>query len=97
MVCYRFIHTLGYLVTDVLDKMIQIKKKPLRSTRKLYLYSGHDVTLVNVMRALDIISQTSNKPDFAAAVHFELHRNPLFDNDFEVKVNEMHGLHLKIQ
>lgn len=76
----------GYLVTDVLDKMIQLKKKQLRPARKLFIYSGHDVTLVNVMRALDIISQTSRKPDFASALHFELHHNPIFDNDSEVKV-----------
>ena len=76
----------GYLVTDVLDKMTQIKNKQLKPPRKLFLYSGHDVTLVNVMRALNIISQTSSKPDFASALHFELHRNPIFDNDSEVKV-----------
>lgn len=76
----------GYLVTDVLDKMIQLKKKQLRPARKLFIYSGHDVTLVNVMRALDIISQTSRKPDFASALHFELHHNPILDNDSEVKV-----------
>lgn len=80
------IYILGYLVTDVLDKMIQIRNNQLKSTRRLYIYSGHDVTLVNVMRALNIISQTSSKPEFASAIHFELHRNPAFDNDFEVKV-----------
>lgn len=62
-----------------------IEKEPLR---KLYLYSGHDVTLVNVMRALDIIAQTTKKPDYSSALHFELHRNPNIVNDFEVKVNE---------
>lgn len=76
----------GYLVTDVHDKMIQIKNKQLKPERKLFIYSGHDVTLVNVMRALDIISQTSKKPDFAAALHFEMHRNPSFDDDSEIKV-----------
>lgn len=78
----------GYLVTDVIDKMIQIKSNQLQPARRLYLYSGHDVTLVNVMRALNITSQTSNKPDFTSAMHFELHRNPTFDNDFEVRVSE---------
>lgn len=75
----------GYLVTDVLDKMIRIKKAQLDPARRLFIYSGHDVTLVNVMRALNISSQTSNKPDFASALHFELHHNPI-DNDSEVKV-----------
>lgn len=61
--------------------------------RKLYLYSGHDVTLVNVMRALDIIAQTTKKPDYSSALHFELHRNPNMANDFEVKVNKMLFFH----
>lgn len=75
----------GYLVTDVLDKMIRTKNNQLKPARKLFIYSGHDVTLVNVMRALNISSQTSNKPDFASALHFELHHNPI-DDDPEVKV-----------
>lgn len=38
------------------------------------------------MRALDIISQTSRKPDYTAALYFELHQNPTLDGDLEVKV-----------
>lgn len=72
-------------MTDVLDKMIRTKSNQLKTARKLFIYSGHDVTLVNVMRALNISSQTSNKPDFASALHFELHHNPI-DHDSEVKV-----------
>lgn len=66
--------------------MIQKKNNQLKPNRKLFIYSGHDVTLVNIMRALDIISQTTRKPDYAAALHFELHENPLLDGDLEVKV-----------
>ena len=66
--------------------MIQTKDDQLKPARRLFIYSGHDVTLVNVMRALDIISQTSNKPDFTSSLHFELHRNPTLDNNSEVKV-----------
>lgn len=55
-------------------------------SRKLYIYSGHDVTLVNVMRALNIIEQTSTKPDYSSALHFELHRNPNIETDLVVKV-----------
>lgn len=87
----------GFLVTDVLDKMIQTKNEQLKPARKLFIYSGHDVTLVNVMRALGIISQTSRKPDFASALHFELHRNPTFDNDSEVKVCVQRNLWLSMR
>lgn len=57
-----------------------------KSNRNLYIYSGHDVTLVNTMRALNISSQTSRKPDYGSALYFELHQNPDLANDLEVKV-----------
>lgn len=66
--------------------MIQKKNNKLKPDRRLYIYSGHDVTLVNVMRALDIIPQTTKKPDYASALYFELHQNPLLEDDLEVKV-----------
>lgn len=76
----------GYLVTDVIDKMMAKMKNQLKPNRKIFIYSGHDVTLVNVMRALNIIDQTTRKPDYTAALHFELHHNPHLENDLEVKV-----------
>lgn len=66
--------------------MLQKKAGELKPDRNLLIYSGHDVTLVNVMRALDIISQTARKPDFAATLTFELHENSSLDDDLEVKV-----------
>lgn len=54
--------------------------------RSIFLYSGHDVTLVNLMRALEIIDHTSGKPDFGAAIVFELHHSVTFEDDFEIKV-----------
>lgn len=61
--------------------------------RRLFIYSGHDVTLINTMRALDIVSQTSRKPDYGSALYFELHQNPNFDNDLEVKVYFIQLIH----
>lgn len=66
--------------------MLSRRNDQTKPSRKLYVYSGHDVTLVNVMRALDIIEQTSRKPDYSSALHFELHQNPNIADDFEVKV-----------
>lgn len=77
----------GYLVTDILDKMIQMRSNQSKPNRNLYIYSGHDVTLVNTIRALNISSQTSRKPDYGAALYFELHQNPDLANDLEIKVN----------
>lgn len=66
--------------------MVEKKAGQLKPDRNLFVYSGHDVTLVNVMRALNVISQTSRKPDFAATMTFELHSNAELENDLEVKV-----------
>lgn len=76
---------LGSLVTDIYTKMLQKKDGNLKPNRSLFIYSGHDVTLVNVMNAMNIIAQTSRKPDFCAALYFELHENPILE-DLEIKV-----------
>lgn len=57
-------------------------------SRNLYIYSGHDVTLVNVMRALNISAQTADKPDFGATIYFELHENQS-SGPLEVKVSQI--------
>lgn len=74
----------GSLITYILDNMLKMKNNQLH--RKIIILSGHDVTLVNTMRALDIIEQTTKKPDYTSTLHFELHQNPTLDNDLEVKV-----------
>lgn len=59
----------------------------LSPNRNVFIYSGHDVTLVNVMRALNISDQTSRKPDYAATLAFELHQGAVKErpNDFSLK------------
>lgn len=74
-------------MTDILDKMLLKQNNKLQPNRSLYIYSGHDVTLVNTMRALDIVAQTSRKPDYGSALYFELHQNPSLEKDMEVKVS----------
>lgn len=75
----------GPIVTEILDYMIKKVSNKLVPNRSIFLYSGHDVTLVNVMRALNIIEQTAIKPQYGATLALELHHNAYF-NDIEVKV-----------
>lgn len=75
----------GSFVTEVVDTMHKKREASLFPDRNIYIYSGHDVTLVNIMRAMEIIEQTSEKPDFGAALTFELHRQNEM-KDYEVKV-----------
>lgn len=56
---------------------------------KLYLYSAHDTTLVNVLRAMGFTEELF-KPDFAAALIFELVLSEdveEHDLELDVKVN----------
>lgn len=79
-------HSIGYLVTDILNKMTLKSNNQLKPNRRLFIYSGHDTTLINVLRALNITSQTTNKPDFASSLNFEMHHSRNIPDDFEVKV-----------
>lgn len=78
----------GAFLTEILKKMQNKRRKNLNPDRKIFLYSAHDVTLVNVMNSLGILDQTAKLPEYASALVFELHHSKSFaDGDFEVKVN----------
>lgn len=66
--------------------MLKKKNNLLSPDRSIYIYSGHDVTLINLMRALGIEHQTSQKPEYAATLVVEMHHSIIFDDDFEIKV-----------
>lgn len=75
----------GALITDILDH-VKLRFQSPSPAPKIYIYSGHDVTLVNLMRALDVLEQANAKPDYAATIVFELHHSVIYDDDFEVKI-----------
>lgn len=76
----------GIFVTEVIENMTKKRTNLLNPNRSLFVYSAHDVTLSNVMRAIGVIPETSAKPDYASALVFELHHSVLYENDFEVKL-----------
>lgn len=71
--------------------MIQKSKGKLNSNRKFFFYSGHDTTLMSVMRALNITPKTTSKPDFAASLTIELHANRHTNDNFEVRVSFLYN------
>lgn len=75
----------GAFVTEVLGKM-EAKKRKLNPDRKIFLYAGHDVSMVNVMNAMGILDQTAKLPEHSSALVFELHHSSLYKDDFEVKI-----------
>lgn len=64
---------LNYIITSM-EKSLQGKEEPV-----LHLYSGHDLTIVHVLRVLNLVDTI--KPSFGASVAFELY------SDGQVKVN----------
>lgn len=77
----------GAFLAEIIKKMENKRRKNLNPDRKIFLYSGHDITLVNIMNTLNILDQTDALPNYASALSFELHHSSLFKDDFEVKVN----------
>jgi lysosomal acid phosphatase len=72
------------LITEIIETMFNRKLKA--SERTITIYSGHDVTLVNVMNAMQIINQTTSKPDYSAALAIELHHSLDLVDDMDVKI-----------
>lgn len=75
---------IGSLVTDITKKMLS--KIEDASKRNILIYSAHDITLSSVVRALDIVNQTSDKPDYGATLAFELHHDPNVISKHFIKV-----------
>jgi hypothetical protein len=49
------------------------KKANPSNKQKLFVVSGHDLTLINLLRTLGF-TDTPWKPDFSATLLFELHK-----------------------
>lgn len=62
----------GPLVSRIFDQMMhkQNRKEPNRS---INIYSGHDSTLLSVIRLLNLTRETTKIPDYGATLAFELH------------------------
>jgi len=76
----------GALFTDILNNMIKKKNGLLSPNRSIFIYSGHDITLVNLMNSMGILDHTSRKPDYGATLAIEMHHSYLYTDDMEVRV-----------
>ena len=76
----------GEVVKEILSNMVQKRSRILVPNRNMFIYSGHDITLVNFMRALNVIDKASRKPDFASAIVIEMHHSITYEDDFEIRV-----------
>ncbi|XP_076638710.1 lysosomal acid phosphatase-like [Colletes latitarsis] len=73
----------GPLLKEILERMQAAKSGT--DTRRAYLYSAHDITLVNVLRTMGFTSEYV-KPDYGATLVFQLHAIPGTAEDAEIKL-----------
>ncbi|XP_055589870.1 prostatic acid phosphatase-like [Uranotaenia lowii] len=76
----------GATFTEILKVMKSKQAKTLNPDRSLFFYSGHDLTQVSLLDSMGMLSQTTDRPDFASAVVFELHENKLLTDGLEVRI-----------
>lgn len=77
----------GPLVKKIVDQMRE--KQVNNSNRSIYVYSGHDSTLLSVARLLNLNNQTNGVPAFGATLTFELHctTSDAICNQLEIRVS----------
>ncbi|XP_076666924.1 lysosomal acid phosphatase-like isoform X1 [Andrena cerasifolii] len=74
----------GPLLKEILSHMQALKSN--KRGRQAYLYSAHDITLVNLLRTMGFTSEYF-KPEYGATLVFQLHDTPSFSSsDAEVKL-----------
>lgn len=73
--------------SNAIEDILNIQYQDKSADRSIALYSGHDITLISLLRALNLTEQTSSKPDYGAALGIELHQGNNDQNDHEVKVS----------
>lgn len=78
----------------MLKKIIENMKAKIDGTltpkgRKIYLYSGHENNVINILAALNVFQP--HVPKYSAAAIIELHKLPE-SNDYVVKVSQIRDL-----
>lgn len=76
----------GRMLGKVIDNMIGRSLNSLQpAERKIFLYSGHEYTVINILAAMDLYDPP-HFPKYSAAVIIELHQTAC-DGKYAVKVN----------
>lgn len=73
--------------SEALQNILNVNYGDKKTDRSIAIYSGHDVTLISLLRALNVTDQTSRKPDYGATLGIELHQGNNDQSDHEVKVS----------
>ncbi|XP_058818898.1 lysosomal acid phosphatase-like isoform X2 [Topomyia yanbarensis] len=76
----------GAILKEFLNKMTTVRDGKIRIKRKMFFYSGHDLTQVSLFNSIGLIELVSRRPECGSAVVFELHRSKMFWKDLEVRM-----------
>lgn len=76
----------GAILSEYLRKMKAKRDGTMNHSHKMFFYSGHDMTQVNLFNALGMKEQIRRRPDLGSAVVFELHKSKDFWNDLELRM-----------
>lgn len=76
----------GAILSEYLQKMKAKRDGTMKHNRKLFFYSGHDLTQINLFNALGMTEQVRRRPDLGSAVVFELHKSKEFWKDLELRM-----------
>ncbi|XP_065089048.1 testicular acid phosphatase homolog isoform X2 [Ochlerotatus camptorhynchus] len=74
----------GAILSEYLRKMKAKRDGKLKQNRRMFFYSGHDLTQVNLFNALGMKEQIRRRPELGSAVVFELHKSKDFWKDLEL-------------
>ena len=74
-----------------MSHMVEKSKNALRPDRKLWIYSGHDDTIANVLKAFGLFQR--HQPPYAATILIELRLNSKNQHLVTVRIILKHSLH----
>lgn len=63
----------GYLIKSIFDRLASKSKSTLSPNRTLWMQFAHDMTLVNVLRGLDLYEDL-HQPPYSSCLLFELYK-----------------------
>ncbi|XP_031639554.1 prostatic acid phosphatase-like [Contarinia nasturtii] len=65
---------IGFLIKEMFEHFTQKINNTMKPDRSLWIYSAHDLTIVNVLNALGVFDPV-HIPPYASSLHLELYRN----------------------
>ncbi|XP_055589845.1 lysosomal acid phosphatase-like [Uranotaenia lowii] len=76
----------GATFTEFIKIMKSKQAKTLSPDRSVFIYSGHDSTQVSLLDSMGMLDQTTDLPEYASTVAFELLENTGLPRELEIRM-----------